>query len=130
MDMQLEHMSELPLPPDSPYTSMKPPGKAADSYHRYKEDVKMAKELKVQPRNRQQRPICIAVFVARTRRICAAASTQIFLPQLQVYRFSVSWPRVLPDADPNNINQAGIDYYNNLIDELIKNGIQPMVNKV
>jgi len=40
------------------------------------------------------------------------------------YRFSVSWSRVLPNGT-GEVNRAGIDFYSNLIDELLQNGIQP-----
>ncbi|XP_063234975.1 myrosinase 1-like [Bacillus rossius redtenbacheri] len=43
------------------------------------------------------------------------------------YRFSVSWPRVLPKGDLSVINQDGLDYYNNLINELVNNDIVPIV---
>ena len=41
------------------------------------------------------------------------------------YRFSISWPRVLPDgAGP--INQAGLDYYRRLVERLNLSGIKPV----
>ncbi|RXH96042.1 hypothetical protein DVH24_008542 [Malus domestica] len=47
---------------------------------------------------------------------------------LNSYRFSISWSRILPKGSVSGgINQEGIDYYNSLIDELIKNGITPFV---
>lgn len=43
------------------------------------------------------------------------------------YRFSIAWTRILPSGFPDKINQAGVDYYNNLINELLKYNIEPMV---
>lgn len=61
---------------------------AVDSYHRYKEDVGIMKDM-----------------------------------NLDAYRFSISWSRILPDGKlSGGINQEGIDYYNNLINELVANG--------
>lgn len=40
------------------------------------------------------------------------------------YRFSVSWPRIVPDAS-GRIEQRGLDFYSKLIDELLENGIEP-----
>ncbi|HKJ27906.1 MAG TPA: GH1 family beta-glucosidase [Anaerolineales bacterium] len=43
---------------------------------------------------------------------------------LQAYRFSVSWPRILP-AGRGQVNPAGLDFYNRLIDALLDVGIEP-----
>lgn len=46
---------------------------------------------------------------------------------MQTYRISLSWPRILPDGTLARYNKEGIDYYNRLIDEIIANGVQPIV---
>ncbi|KAL7607444.1 hypothetical protein Lser_V15G18578 [Lactuca serriola] len=47
---------------------------------------------------------------------------------LKAYRFSLSWSRILPGGKLRlGINQEGVDYYNNLIDELKRNEIEPFV---
>ncbi|KAI4324290.1 hypothetical protein L6164_023841 [Bauhinia variegata] len=66
---------------------------AVDAYHRYKEDVKIMKEL-----------------------------------NLDAYRFSISWSRILPKGKlSGGINQEGIRYYHNLIDQLLAKGLTPFV---
>ncbi|HTI61769.1 GH1 family beta-glucosidase [Mucilaginibacter sp.] len=50
------------------------------------------------------------------------------LKQLNIpnFRFSISWTRILP-AGTGDVNQAGIAYYNRVIDYCIKQGIEPWV---
>lgn len=64
---------------------------AVDHYHRYKEDVRLMKEM-----------------------------------GLKAYRFSISWPRVFPQGR-GKINEKGIKFYEDLVDELIKNNIEPVI---
>jgi beta-glucosidase len=64
---------------------------ADDSYHRYKDDVKLLVDLGA-----------------------------------KAYRFSVSWSRIFPQGT-GKPNEKGLDYYQRLVDELLKNDIQPYV---
>lgn len=45
---------------------------------------------------------------------------------INFYRFSLCWARIQPDGE-TSINQKGIEYYNKVIDELLKQGITPMI---
>jgi beta-glucosidase len=45
---------------------------------------------------------------------------------LQAYRFSTSWPRVLPSGR-GKINPAGLDFYDRLVDGLLEANIQPFL---
>lgn len=45
---------------------------------------------------------------------------------LNAYRLSISWPRVLPDGI-GKVNEIGLDFYDRLIDELLVSGITPYV---
>jgi beta-glucosidase len=64
---------------------------ADDSYHRYKEDIKLLKELGA-----------------------------------KCYRFSISWSRIFPDGT-GQANLKGLDYYQRVVDELLKNNIAPYI---
>ncbi|XP_061361379.1 cyanogenic beta-glucosidase-like isoform X1 [Gastrolobium bilobum] len=47
---------------------------------------------------------------------------------LDAYRFSISWSRVIPKGKLSaGVNHEGINYYNNLINKLVANGLQPYV---
>ncbi|KAL5699589.1 beta-glucosidase [Ranunculus cassubicifolius] len=66
---------------------------ANDHYHRYKEDVKLMKDM-----------------------------------GMDAYRFSISWSRVLPKGKlSGGVNKKGIQFYNNLIDEVLSKGLKPFV---
>jgi beta-glucosidase len=45
---------------------------------------------------------------------------------LKAYRFSISWPRLFPGGR-GEINQSGIDFYSQLVDELLEKEIEPYV---
>ncbi len=45
---------------------------------------------------------------------------------IQAYRFSVSWPRILPEGR-GRVNQKGLDFYSRLVDGLLEAGITPLI---
>ncbi|GEK90996.1 6-phospho-beta-glucosidase [Alkalibacterium kapii] len=69
-----------------------PNHEAIDFYHRYKEDIKLFKEL-----------------------------------GLKAFRTSINWSRIFPNGDDAEPNEAGLQFYDDLFDELLKNGIEPVI---
>ncbi|HEY1012811.1 MAG TPA: GH1 family beta-glucosidase [Herpetosiphonaceae bacterium] len=45
---------------------------------------------------------------------------------LKAYRFSIAWPRILPNGR-EAVNERGLQFYSQLVDELLANGITPFV---
>jgi beta-glucosidase len=44
---------------------------------------------------------------------------------VDVYRFSVAWPRIFPNGT-GEVNPKGLEYYHKVVDRLLENGIEPM----
>ncbi len=45
----------------------------------------------------------------------------------KVYRFSIAWTRIFPNGDEKEPNQAGLKHYEEVIEECLKYGIEPLV---
>ncbi len=45
---------------------------------------------------------------------------------IKAYRFSISWPRVMPTGR-DTVNEKGLQFYSDLVDELLKYNIEPWV---
>jgi beta-glucosidase len=45
---------------------------------------------------------------------------------LDAFRFSIAWPRIIPQGR-GPVNQAGLDFYDRLVDALLENDIEPFV---
>lgn len=46
---------------------------------------------------------------------------------LKAFRTSISWSRIFPDGDEELPNEKGLQFYDNLIDEIINNGMVPII---
>ncbi len=43
------------------------------------------------------------------------------------FRFSIAWSRIFPNGDETEPNEAGLEFYDNVISELESHGIEPLV---
>lgn len=43
------------------------------------------------------------------------------------FRLSINWPRIFPNGDETEPNEEGLRFYDKVFDELLANGIQPVV---
>ena len=45
----------------------------------------------------------------------------------KVLRFSIAWSRIFPNGDDAEPNEKGLLFYDNMIEELENQGIQPLI---
>ena len=45
----------------------------------------------------------------------------------KVFRTSINWARIFPNGDDEEPNEKGLQFYDDLFDELLKNGIEPLI---
>jgi 6-phospho-beta-glucosidase len=45
----------------------------------------------------------------------------------KVFRMSIAWSRIFPNGDDAEPNEAGLKFYDEVFDELLKHGIEPLV---
>ncbi|MCR5763791.1 MAG: 6-phospho-beta-glucosidase [Treponema sp.] len=48
----------------------------------------------------------------------------------KVYRMSIAWTRIFPEGDEKEPNEEGLKFYDNVFDECLKHGIEPLVTLV
>jgi Glycosyl hydrolase family 1 len=66
------------------------------------------------------------IKVESTGAICNK-SVVFFVLQVDFYRFSIAWSRVIPSGKlAAGVNEAGVTYYNNIINGLIAKGVEPV----
>ncbi|MDD4568885.1 MAG: glycoside hydrolase family 1 protein [Tepidanaerobacteraceae bacterium] len=46
---------------------------------------------------------------------------------IKCLRTSINWARIFPKGDEDKPNEEGLRFYDSLIDEMLKNGIEPMI---
>ena len=46
---------------------------------------------------------------------------------LKTFRTSINWSRIFPNGDDKEPNEAGLKFYDDLFDEILKNGMEPMI---
>ena len=46
---------------------------------------------------------------------------------LKTFRTSINWARIFPNGDELEPNEKGLQFYDDLFDEIIKNGMEPMI---
>ena len=62
-----------------------------------------------------------------TGAICNKSVVFLFILQVDFYRFSIAWSRVIPSGKlAAGVNEAGVTYYNNIINGLIAKGVEPV----
>lgn len=44
-----------------------------------------------------------------------------------MFKLSFSWSRILPNGFTDNVNEDGVQFYKNVINEILENGMTPMV---